>query len=339
MMSEPVPTRLTVLDLTRLVSAVLARAGMSRANAAVAAEAIVAVERDGGRSHGLVRLPLMVEILRSGWVSGRARPVSEDAGPGLIRVDGRNGFAQIAFAAARESLVGKARRQGIAMLAIRNAHHFCALWPEAEWLAERNLVALAFVNSRSYVVPAGGRERLYGTDPMAFACPRRGRPPLAWDQASSVMAHGEVLLARRDGHSLPAGVGVDRDGRPTRDPAAVLDGGALLPFGGYKGSSIALMVEVMGAALTGGRFGFEDDGQPTAPTKNTGELVIAIDPAQSSGSDFAARVEELFARIATDGAARLPGDRRHAARERALRDGIPLAPRVHEQLLALARGG
>lgn len=335
-MSEAVPMRLSIAELTEFVAAILARAGMSRSNAVAAADVIVAVERDGGGSHGVFRMPLLVEILRSGWVSGRARPVVEDAGPGLVRVDGRNGFAQIAFARAREYLAKKARRQGIALLAIRNAHHFCALWPDVEWLAERGLIALAFVNSRSYVIPAGGSARLFGTDPMAFACPRPGRLPLAWDQASSVMAHGEVLLARRAGHRLPPGVGVDRDGRPTRDPEAVLDGGALLPFGGYKGSSIALLVEIMGAAVTGGRFGFEDDGHPGAATKNAGELVIAIDPVQSGGAGFAAHVETLFARVAANGNARLPGAQRHVARERALREGISLDPQLHDQLLALA---
>jgi delta1-piperideine-2-carboxylate reductase len=121
----------------------------------------------------------MVEILRSGWVDGFAKAAVVDKSTGLVLADGGNGFAQIAYAAARGLLIEKARRHDVAMLAIRNAHHFCALWPDVEPLAERGLVAIAFVNSRSYVVPAGGRTRLYGTNPMAFACPRRGGPPMA----------------------------------------------------------------------------------------------------------------------------------------------------------------
>jgi delta1-piperideine-2-carboxylate reductase len=325
-----------IAELATLVREILVSAGMSEENAQIVGEVVVAAERDGSRSHGIFRVPSMVEILRSGWVDGFATPAVVDKSTGLVLADGGNGFAQIAYAAARGLLIEKARLQGIAMFAIRNAHHFCALWPDVEPLAERGLVAIAFVNSRSYVVPAGGRTRHYGTNPMAFACPRRAGPPMAWDQASSAMAHGEVLLARRDGRPLPRGVGLDCNGRPTTDPTAVLEGGALLPFGGYKGSSIALMVELLAAAVTGGYFGFQDDGNPNSATKNAGELVIAIDPEQSAGAPFLDRVEEVFSRIVKNGKARLPGDRRYAERRRAVSTGIMLERSFYEELVALS---
>ena len=103
-----------------------------------------------------------------------------------------------------------------------------------------------------------GRRKVLGTSPMGFACPRPGKPPLVWDQASSVMAQGEVLLAAQRGETLPEGVALDADGRPTTDPRAMLDGGSLLPFAAHKGSSIAFMIEIIAGALTGGCFGFED---------------------------------------------------------------------------------
>ncbi|MBV9521218.1 MAG: Ldh family oxidoreductase, partial [Alphaproteobacteria bacterium] len=124
-------------------------------------------------------------------------------------------------------------------------------------------------------------------------------------------------------------------GRPTHDAEAVLSGGALAPFGGHKGSAIALMVEVMAAALTGGHFGFEDDGHPAAHTKNAGAFVLAIDPGHIAGEAFHARLEELFRRVAANGAARLPGDCRHAARRQAMREGISLERAAYESLLAL----
>jgi delta1-piperideine-2-carboxylate reductase len=325
-----------IAELTALISRILVASGMSVDNAAIMSEIVVAVERDGPRSHGLFRVPAMVEILKSGWVDGRARPSVQDKAPGLVLADAGNGFAQIALASARNLLIEKAQAQGIAALAIRNSHHFSALWPDVEPLAEQGLVALAFVNTRSYVVPAGGRARLYGTNPMAFACPRRRGPPMVWDQASAAMAHGEVLLARRDGRALPPGVALDRDGQPTSDPGAMIQGGALLPFGGYKGASIALMVEIMSAAVTGGHFGFEEDGNPTASTKNAGELVIAIDPDKSTGALFRDHVESLFRRVVENGEARLPGDRRHVARRRAVEHGITLEHAVYEGLLALS---
>ena len=104
----------------------------------------------------------------------------------------------------------------------------------------------------------GGNRKLLGTSPMAFGCPRPGRLPLVWDQASSVMAQGDILLAAQRGEMLPEGVGLNADGRPTNDPHAVLGGGSILPFGNHKGSSIAFMIEIIAGAVTGGPFGFED---------------------------------------------------------------------------------
>src|SRR4051795_6055926 len=133
------------------------------------------------------------------------------------------------------------------------------------------------VNGRQRMAVWGGNRKLFGTSPMAFACPRAGRLPLVWDQASSVMAQGDVLLAMQRGEPLPEGVGLDADGRSTTDPHALLEGGgSALPFGQHKGSSIALMIEVLAGALTGGCFGLEDGSAeyPGAQTSKAGQTVI-----------------------------------------------------------------
>lgn len=322
-----------------LVAGILEAHGAGPRQAGIVAEAVVAAERDGATSHGLFRVPGYVADLASGWVDGRAEPVVEDRAPGLVGVDAGNGWAQVALADGRARLVAKARAQGIAALAIRNSHHFAALWIDVEPLADLGLVAMAFGNGRSRVVPFGGRTRLLGTNPMAFACPRRHGPPMVWDQASSMMAHGEVMLAAGRGEPLPEGAGFDTGGQPTRDAAAVLAGGALGPFGRHKGSAIALMVEILGGALTGGDLGFEDRSGafPGAQSSSAGEYLIAIDPARSGGDGFLDRTEELFRRLGGDGA-RLPGDRRYANRARASSDGIPIEAATLGALQALQRG-
>jgi delta1-piperideine-2-carboxylate reductase len=329
------PSTLSLAEAHALVAGILAANGCGDRQARVVAEAVVAAERDGATSHGFFRLPGYVADLANGWVDGRAEPVVEDAAPGLVRVDAANGYAQVALADGRDRFVAKARTQGIAALAIRNSHHFAALWTDVEPLAEAGLVAFAFGNGRSRVVPFGGGRRLFGTNPMAFACPRRNGPPMVWDQASSMMAHGEVMLAAMHGKPIPEGAGFDAAGRPTTAADAVLAGGALGPFGGYKGSAIALMVELMGGALTGGDLGFEDrSGAFTgAQSSSAGEYLLAIDPARSGGGAFLDRTEALFQRLTRDGA-RLPGDRRYVNRARALAEGIRIEP---EQLDALKR--
>src|SRR5918998_5539471 len=220
----------SVDELSDLVIRVFLRHGVSAENAGPIAETVVAAERDGTASHGLLRLPGYVTTLKSGWVDGRAVPTVIDATPGLVVTDARNGFAQPALRASAALLRDKAQRQGIAAAAIRDSHHFAALWPDVEPFAADGFIALAMVNGRARMVVWDGRQKVLGTSPMGFACPRSDKPPLVWDQASSIMAQGEVLLAAERGDTLPEGVGLDAEGRPATDPRAILDGGSLLPF-------------------------------------------------------------------------------------------------------------
>ena len=331
-------TRISYPDLADLLKRIFVRHGTSERVAEILAANCAAAERDGSESHGIFRIPGYLSTLASGWVDGRAEPVVEDVAPAFVRVDARNGFAQPALAAARPLLVSKVRAAGIALLAIRDSHHFAALWPDVEPFAREGLVALSVVNSFACVVPHGGRSAVFGTNPLAFAAPREHGDPLVFDQAASTMANGDVRIAAREGRMLPPGTGVDAEGRPTTDPRAVLDGGALLPFGGHKGSSIAMMIELLAAALTGGNFSFEFDWSPYpgAQTPRTGQLIIVIDPAMGAGAGFARRAEDLVRALRDAGQERLPGDRRYRRRCESERDGIPIASEELAKLRALA---
>jgi len=332
--------RISVGDLTALLKAIFLRHGCSDAVATILADNMALAEGDGAHSHGIFRVAGNLGSLDSRWVDGKATPVIEDIAPGMLRADGRNGFSLPVLASARDRLMAKARANGIALLTIRNAHHFSAVWPDIEPFAREGFVALAMVNSMASVVPHGGHKRLYGTNPLGFAAPRDGRDPLVFDQASSAWSNGDVQIARREGRTLPPAVGVDRDGNATTDPNAVLDGGALLPFGGHKGSSIAMMMEIMGAALAGGDYSFEIDwsGHPGAATPHGGQTYILIDPARGNTRGFTDRIEDLIAAIHDAGQDRLPADRRYANRRASAESGIPIAADVLRQLRALAEG-
>ncbi|HTM77542.1 MAG TPA: Ldh family oxidoreductase [Devosia sp.] len=322
-------------ELVRLLKAIFLRHACSDHVATLLAENMAGAERDGAHSHGIFRIKGNIGSLDSGWVDGKAVPVLEDVAPGMLRADGRNGFSLPVLEMARAPLIAKARANGIAMLSVRKSHHFSAVWPDIEPFARAGLIALAMINSMANVVPHGGHRKVYGTNPFGFAAPRQGTDPLVFDQASSAMANGDVQIARREGRQLPPGTGVDRDGRPTTDPAAVLDGGALLPFGGHKGSSIAMMMEIMGAALAGSDYSFEIDwsAHPGAATPHGGQTYIIIDPARGAMNSFADRLEVLIDEIHDAGQERLPGDRRYANRRDAMANGIPLT----EEDYAMAR--
>lgn len=329
---------LTEPALAALVARAFERHGMSTHNAALVAAVVAAAERDGSASHGLLRLDGYIATLRSGWVDGRAVPIVTRPAPSILAVDAANGFAQVALAAVRDQAIATARSQGLVAVCIADSHHFAALWPDVEPFAEQGLIALAMVNARGRIVVWGGKRKVLGTNPMAFACPRSDGPPVVWDQASSLRAQGEVLKARVEGRTVPEGIGLDAAGAPTTDPAAILDGGALLPFGGHKGAGIAFMVEVLAAALTGGRFGFQDDSPnfPGAQTSRAGQFLLLIDPARGPAGDVPGRIATLVGMLREAGAQRMPGDERHHRRALALRDGITIPAAIHAKLLALA---
>jgi LDH2 family malate/lactate/ureidoglycolate dehydrogenase len=333
--------RLSLDEVRDLATRTLLHLGASRDNADAVADVITSAERDECKSHGLFRLPGYAIGLRNGRIDGKAVPVVTELAPSVVQVDARGGYAPLALNVGRAPLAEKARSQGIAAMPVVNAYHFAALWYEVEALAAQGLIAFAFVNSRSYVAPAGGTKPLYGTNPMAFGWPRKGCPPLVFDQASSASARGEIMIHKRDGKRIPEGWAIDRDGRPTTDPTEAL-AGAQLPFGGYKGAAVALMVELMASGLSHSHFGFEaaaEDAGDGGPAKG-GELLLAMDPARFSlgGGDAALdHAETLFTRLLAQDGTRLPSDRRYAARLRTPTEGIRIPKQLHDQILAFTK--
>jgi delta1-piperideine-2-carboxylate reductase len=329
--------RMSFDELSQLIERVFIRLGLEATGARQVAKVVAAAERDGSYSHGLSRIGGYVSTLKSGWVNLSARPRVTDIAPGLVLTDADNGYSQIALADSRKLLVEKVRQQGIAGLAIRNLHHFAALWPDVETFAEEKLIALTTLNTRSYMIVWGGNKKILGTNPMAFACPRREKSPVVWDQASSPMSQGDVLLASKDKRKLPLGFAVDADGNATVDPDAFLGGGAFLPFGGHKGSAIAFMIEILSAAVTGGRFGFDDRVAefPGGRTSHAGQFIMLLDPVRTAGLDFFDRVEDLLAHLQASGAKRLPGDRRYAQRLRSLSEGIPVSSEHYDTMMGI----
>ena len=333
--------RLSLEQVHALALQVLRAQGVSDPQACAIADTITAAERDDCKSHGLFRLPGYVNSVQSGKVTPDAVPQVHELAPAVVQVDGQNGFAPLALQIGCGPLAEKARQHGIAALAVTRIYHFAALWPEVETLAAQGLVALAFTAAMSYVAPAGGSKPLYGTNPMAFAWPRSGHPPLVFDQASSASARGEIQLHLRDGSPIPAGWAIDAVGHPTTDPAAAL-AGAQLPFGGYKGAAIALMIELLAGALIGEVFSFEasaldnNDGGPPVG----GELIIALDPARCVGhgdrQGQLAHAELLFTKVLAQEGTRLPSDRRYAARQRTPTQGIAIPRALYEELQQLA---
>ena len=324
-MTQSDGVRMTLDEVRALAVRTLTGLGLGADHAAAVAETMVAGERDGCTSHGIYRLIVAARTISLGAVVPDAVPILDEPAPALVRVNGNGGFAQLPFAMGLPLLVEKARRLGIAALAVNNVVHFAALWPEIEAVTDHGLVAIACTPSHAWVAPAGGTKPVFGTNPLAFGWPRPGRDPFVFDMATSAVARGEIELHRRAGKPIPPDWGYDRDGNPSTDAQAVLDG-AMRTFGDHKGSALAAMIELLAGPLIGDLTSREsieaDQGKGASPLG--GELVIAIDPAGFVGSavaDHLERAETIFRSISEQGA-RLPSERRYAARARSLKEGI-----------------
>ncbi len=308
---------LTLEDIYNLAYIVLKNNGCDEYNASTVAKTVSDAERDGSVSHGLFRIPGYVAALKSLKVKKDARPSSTFLTQNAIRVEGDYGFAPSAIKVGIPLLIETANKFGVGVLTITNTHHFAALWHETEALAENNLIGIACTAYKPSVAPAGAKKPLFGTNPISFAWPRKNNTPVVYDMATSTMAMGEVQVAARDGHKVPFGTGLNKDGEKTDDPSEIANGGVLLTFGDYKGSAIAMMIELLAAGLVGDLFSFEAkeaDNNDGGPARG-GEFIMALSPELIAGKNWNEHAEKFFEKMTSLDGVRLPGQRRHNNRK------------------------
>ncbi|MGB5799325.1 MAG: Ldh family oxidoreductase, partial [Mesorhizobium sp.] len=313
-MSETVT--LSFKDIVDLGERALIASNVGTANATSVARSIAAAERDGQPIVGLSYLPVYCDHAACGKVDGHAAPRLEKRAPAALHVDAGTGFAHPAIALGLPVLAAAAKENGVAALSVGNSYACGSLGYFVEDLADQGLVALMVANASPSIAPFGGKTPFFGTNPLAFAAPRKAGSPLVIDQSSSVVAKVAVIDAHRRGIPLPDGWALDKDGVPTNDAAAALEG-ALLPIGGYKGFGLALMVDILAAGLTGSHWSFEASsfGDCEGGPPRTGQFLIALAPETFGGAGFADRLEVILAAVLETPAVRLPGERRLAVRD------------------------
>lgn len=331
-------SKLSLERLNALAAAALRRAGASAEIASATAAALVAAEAQGLASHGLSRIPQYAGHLRHGRVNGTAEPRVIRAKAATCLVDADEGLAFPACALAVKEAIQRAGESGAAFAAVTRSHHFGAAAYHLEPVAAAGMVGLAFGNSPAAMPAWGGRRALFGTNPIAAVFPRRGEPPLTIDLSLSEVARGKLMVAAKEGKSIPLGWALDKEGNPTTDPTAGLDG-MMLPAGGVKGAMLALIVELLCCALTGAAFGFEADSffSEEGNRPRIGQAFLVVDPAALAGTEvFDERMETLVAMMLLDPGVRLPGYRRLALAQQAQAEGIEVPVALLGQLESLA---
>jgi len=328
---------LTMDDARRRVAAALQRAGANAAMAESTARALVLAEAQGLASHGLGRVAQYSGHLRCDRVNGAAQPqVVKRKGAALV-VDAQEGLAFPACDLAIAEAIRTAGEFGICIVGVVNSHHCGVVVDHLRAVTAAGMAGLGFSNSPSAMPAAGGKHPIFGTNPVAAAFPRRGADPLLIDLSLSEVARGKLMVAAKEGRSIPLGWALDANGEPTTDPKAGMDG-SMLAIGAAsspKGAMLALVVELLVTALIGANFGFEassffvDEGN----RPHLGQTFIVIDPGALAGREmFLDRLEVLVREMLRDDGVRLPGARREQLRRAAERDGLTVSEVLAQQL-------
>lgn len=330
-------TRLTLTELHDLAAAVLTASKTAPENAAAVARALVKADADGIPSHGVSRLPAYADQAKAGKVDGFAAPEVTIPKTATVRVDARSGFAYPAIEAGTTAVLEQIKETGIVGLAVGNSHHAGVAGHHVEPYADKGYLALGFTNSPAAIAPWGGNRAIYGTNPIAFACPLPGKPPIIADLSTSKVARGKIKLAADKGESIPEGWAVDADGNATTDAKAAMSG-SLLPMGDAKGAALVMMVEILTATLTGSNHGFEASSffDDKGPSPHIGQFFIVIDPAGFSGGAFNDRLHVLAEAILSQDGTRMPGERRFGIRETSEREGVDIPDGLINDLKARA---
>ncbi len=305
------------------------------------AESLVYTNLLGHDSHGVLRVKQYINMIRNGMMFPTERPKILKQFGAIATIVGGYGFGQIGARFGAELAIKLGKAHGIGAVSIADVNHVGRLGEYTKMLADQGLIGIGFTGGtmyRGWVTPYGGREKLFGTNPMSFAVPTSDGETLLLDFATSGIAQGKVTLAQAKGEALPEGMMLDKHGNPSTDPSILYDGAVLLPMGLHKGSGLAMMMEIVPTLLASHKPISSSDFKHGNPT-----LLIAISlEAFTDRDNFDHYVDELKRRVKSVKPAKgfdevlLPGEKESRAYKERIEAGIPVPDSVWDDLQTLA---
>ncbi|MFQ5657411.1 MAG: Ldh family oxidoreductase [Candidatus Methylomirabilales bacterium] len=341
-LTEPRQVRAEALEA--FARTVLRAAGVSPVHARTVAACLITANLEGVDTHGIARLPTYARRVVCRLVNPQPKSRVVRARGGAALMEGDNGLGPVVAMAAMNEAIRRARRYGVAWVSVRNSNHFSYAGYYCARAAQRGMIGLASSSGEPCVAPWGGRTPFFSNNPFALAAPT-GSTPIVVDLATSVTSRGHILLAKQTGQVIPTGWAIDRAGRLTTNPNAAL-AGSVLPMAGAKGYALIVALEILSGVLTGGPFApqvgsqYKDWDRPAS----IGQFFAAIDPSVFMPKRrFLKRMGRMIADVHRSTRQRgvreilLPGERRQQVASERRRRGIPLHPRIVEELKAVAR--
>jgi (2R)-3-sulfolactate dehydrogenase (NADP+) len=310
-------------------------AGIDSKAAFETAQFLALAEMDGLASHGLARVSQYAAHAKNGRIALapkiRVRPFKTAA----ALVDACDGLAFPALRFATDLSVNLASKNGIGLVAVTNSHHFGVAGHYVEAAARAGYISILFGNTPAAMPMVGGSKAIFGTNPLAAAFPLADQDPLVIDMSLSAVARGKLLVAAKNGQSIPEGWALTAEGKPTTDPQEGLKG-LMVPLGGDKGALLALIVELLVVGLSGSRFSYEADSffDSAGNRPRIGQLILTIDSGLAGAGVFASRMQDFLQTLVADSGTRLPGQRRFKQRAEGFVNGVKVSEVVVEEIQA-----
>jgi L-2-hydroxycarboxylate dehydrogenase (NAD+) len=326
--------KIQIAHLERICSSALESVGVPSDDASLTARLLVRSEAEGAASHGLLRLPPLLERIRQGSVKPVTAMALVKESPTTAILDAADGIGQVAGYRAMELAIQKATSAGLGAVTVINGGNFGRAGHPASLATDHEMIGIAASNASPRLVPNAGMKPMLGNNPWAVAIPTGGIPVVV-DMANSIVANGKIRAAKNEGQSIPEGWATDASGNATTDPAAALKG-ALIAFGGYKGWSLSLIVDMLTGVLSGGAFA-DDVGSPddTSRPQKSCYFFLAINVRHFMDVEqFKGRSEELLKRLraASDKDVRIPGENSSHNYAQSAKSGILVRPSAIKSL-------
>ncbi len=286
-----------IKKLKNIINKIFVNHGVTKKHASICSEAIINAELVGAPSHGLSRLKMYCDRIKSKLINPKPKIKIKKISQSIAHIDANNGIGFVAADLAIKTAIKNAKKTGIGLVGVKNSGHYGLSGYYAEQAVKHNLIAFCFTNAPPAIAPHGSKKSLFGTNPICFATPTSSKVPFILDTSVSVINRGKIRVAARTGKKIPQGVALDKFGKPTTDAKKALSG-VQLPIAGFKGSGLAWMVDILSGVLTGGNHGgkvrdpFDDFSGP----QNIGHLFLVIKPNLFVGN-YSQRIKENIKRI------------------------------------------
>jgi LDH2 family malate/lactate/ureidoglycolate dehydrogenase len=310
---------------------ILVAHGLSGEDAAIVAGCLVSADLRGVDTHGLCRLPIYLDRLRRGLINPRPALAPQRVTPVAASLDGKDGFGFVVGRTAMREAIDMAREFGIGIVSVRRSTHFGMAASYVLQALDAGFISFVFSNASPAMPPWGGRTALLGTNPFAAGAPAGEHPPFLLDMSPAVAARGKIRRAERRGEKIPLGYALDGEGRATTDPKAAL-GGVVLPIGTYKGSGLAMLMDILGGVISGAAYGGDvgDQYKVFDRPQNVGHFFLAMKPDLFvPAEEYCARMDTLIERVRASPTAAdsnevlMPGDPERRIEETRRSTGIP----------------